>query len=124
MSRPRVSGRSDLIRLALVDDDKLIDIAALAVRLRYVAGGLAVLALVGAVVDGLRNGLTFSLLARWIALLAFFLVIAAALLVAIQALRGAGHAARRGQRLAGRDVGLIPPKRSTRRHDGGVRDEG
>jgi|GEM_PF-4337301 len=95
-----------------VKDDKLIDVAALAVRLRYVAGALGVLTLAAVVVDGLRNGLTFTLLGRWAALFAALLVVITALLIAGQAVRGAGSAARRGERLTGRDVGLVPPRRT------------
>jgi hypothetical protein len=88
----------------------LLDLPVLATRLRLVAGVLAALALVAVVLDGLANGLSFAIMARWAGLFLLTLALAAAGLVAVQALRGADRAQRRGERLSGGDVGLLPPR--------------
>ena len=72
---------------------------------------LAVLALVALVVDGLANGLSFAIMARWAGVFLLAMTLSAAVLVAVHALRGADDAQRRGERLSGGDVGLIPPRR-------------
>lgn len=83
----------------------------LATRLARAAVLLAVLALAGAVIEALRNGLTFGLLVRWGAGYIAVLLIAAALLVAVHAAARMRAAQRRGERLSGEDVGLLPPRK-------------
>lgn len=90
---------------------RLLDFAALAGRLRVAGGVLAVLALVGVIVEGLRTGLTFGAMLKWSGILVAAFLAVAALLVAYHAYRGAGAAQRRGERLSGPDVGLTPPRR-------------
>jgi len=80
-------------------------------RLRVAAGLLAVCAVVGIIVDGLRSGLTFAVMVRWVGIFAVAMLVVAAGLVAIHAFRGAERAQRRGESLSGPDVGLIPPRR-------------
>lgn len=90
------------------------EIGPLGRRLWTAATVLGVLALVGVVVDSLvlsEGGLSFGVMARWGGLgLALFVVVAAAL-AALHAYRGAEAAQRRGERLAGEDVGLLPRRR-------------
>lgn len=57
--------------------------------LRAAATLLAVVALAGIVVDGLANGLSFAVMVRWVGGAALALVVAALLLTAYRALRGA-----------------------------------
>lgn len=94
-SRPRAPGR-------------LIDFTALVRGLFWAAVVLGGLAVAGAVVQGLVQGLTFAILLQWATLWLLGLVVAAAALVAAHALRGAGRARRRGERLSSDDVGALP----------------
>jgi hypothetical protein len=91
---------------------RLLDFPALAGRLQTAAGVLAVVAVVGAIVEALIDGLNFGLLLRWATLYVVALLFAAAVVVALHAYRGAETAQERGERLSGRDVGLAPPRRS------------
>lgn len=91
-------------------EQRLLDFPALARRLQGVAGVLAVVAVVGAVVEALLVGLYFSLLIRWASGFVAALLIATAITVALHAYRGADSAQRRGERLSGPDVGLLPPR--------------
>jgi len=93
----------------------LLDFRPLAARLQTVAGVLALATLVAIVVDGLRNGLSFAIMGRWIGLFVAVLLVAAAVSVALHALSGLGAAGRRGERLAGDDVRLLPPVPTRRR---------
>ncbi|MGH8932603.1 MAG: hypothetical protein ACRDZO_18760 [Egibacteraceae bacterium] len=90
---------------------RLLDFRALVGRLRVAAGLLALCAVVGVIVDGLRSGLTFAVMVRWVGIFAVAMLVVAAGLVAIHAFRGAERAQRRGESLSGSDVGLIPPRR-------------
>lgn len=87
------------------------DFPALAARLRTVAGVLAVAALLAIVIDGAVRGLSFSVMILWLSVFVAGLVIATAISVALHALRGADAAQRRGERLAGDDVGFLPRRR-------------
>lgn len=87
-----------------------IGFPALAGWVRTGAAVLAVLTLIGVVVDGLVSGLTFALMLRWLSLLLAGIVLLAGISAAVHALRGAQAAQRRGERLSGDDVGLLPPR--------------
>jgi hypothetical protein len=93
------------------DPDQPDDMGTLAGWLRAVAIGLVFVAILGAVIDGLVRGLTFAVLARWVGLYLAGWLVASAVVVAVHAGRRAGAAQRRGERLSGDDVGLIPPRR-------------
>ena len=101
--------RTDRSRSSL--PGSLVDFTVLAHRLRGVALGLLGLAFAAVVVDGLLRGLTFSIMLLWAGVYAVALVVVTAVLVAVHALRGAGESERRGERLAGPDVGLRPRRR-------------
>lgn len=92
-------------------DRAVLDIPALLARLRVCAMLLAVLAVAGLIFEGLVTGLAFTVMVRWAAILVAAVLVCAAVLVALDALRGADAAQRRGERLSGDDVGLIPPRR-------------
>jgi hypothetical protein len=99
-----------------VSDDQtpnssLLDLPRLAARLRVAVIVLGVLALAGAVGEGLIVGLTFAVLIRWGSAFLAALLVVAAVLTALSAYRGADTAQRRGERLSGDDVGLVPPRR-------------
>jgi hypothetical protein len=94
-----------------VPAEPLVEFDGLPSRLLSVGLSLCGLALVGAVVDGAVNGLTFGTLGRWVGLLAVALLVAAAITTALHALRGADRAGRRGERLSSPDVGLAPRRR-------------
>jgi hypothetical protein len=93
---------------------RLVEFTPLAGRLRAVAAWLAVVTLLAIVVDGMVRGLSFGVMVLWLSLFLAGLLVAVAVLVALHALRGAGAAQRRGERLAGDDVGLLPRGRSPR----------
>lgn len=100
----------------------LAALASLAARLQTVAGVCGVLALGGAVVEGLVAGLTFAVILRWSAAYVAAVLLAAAVLVA-RTFRGP-WAQRRGRHRSASDAGLGPPRRrSTGRHSAG-RDSG
>ena len=80
-------------------------------RVRLAAAVLAVPALAGLVIEGLVAGLTFGAMLRWATIWVAGVLATAALLTALSAYRGADRAQRRGERLAGSDVGLVPPRR-------------
>lgn len=63
-------------------------IAAPAAWVRTGAGVLSVLALVAVVVDGVVNGLSFTLMVRWIGVLAVAVVLLAGIAAAVSAVRG------------------------------------
>lgn len=90
---------------------RLLDFAALAARLRTVTVVLAVLAVAATVIDGLLGGLTFGVMLRWAGVFVVAMLLCAGVSVAVQALRGVDAAQRRGERLSGGDVGLVPPRR-------------
>jgi hypothetical protein len=92
-------------------EDGVLDFGALAGRLRTAAAVLGVFAVGGVIVDGLRSGLEFAMMVRWAAAFVLGMVVVAAVLVALHALRGADTAQRRGESLSGPDVGLVPPRR-------------
>jgi hypothetical protein len=98
----------------------LVDFTGLPARLQAVGVGLAALALLGCVVDGVLNGLTFALMARWVGIFGGALLLATAVTTALHALGGAGRASARGERLASPDVG-VAPRRLT--GVGGLRDD-
>lgn len=89
----------------------LVDFAAIPRRLQSVAGVVAALALVGCVVDGALNGLTFALMGRWVGIFVVGMVLGMAVMTALHALGGADRAGQRGERLSAPDVGLSPRRR-------------
>jgi hypothetical protein len=89
----------------------LVDFPRLAARLRVAVVVLGILALAGAVGEGLISGLTFAVLIRWGSGFLAALLVSSAVLTALSAYRGADTAQRRGERLSGEDVGLVPPRR-------------
>lgn len=89
----------------------LVEFPPLAARVRTAVTVLAALALVAVVIDGLVNGLSFTVMIRWLSAFVVGLVVVVGVNVALHALRGAGAAQRQGERLAGDDVGLVPPRR-------------
>jgi hypothetical protein len=100
------------------DPEPLVDFAAPAARLRRLLPVLAVLAVVAAGVDAQRSGLTLGLVLRWGTVLALAALLSLALLTAVHALGGADRAQRRGERLAGDDVGLLPGRGDDRPEGG------
>ncbi|WP_370328187.1 hypothetical protein [Euzebya sp.] len=86
----------------------LVDFRDVPGRLQTSAGALAALAVLGCVVDGALNGLTFALMGRWAAMFAAAMLLATAVITALHALGGAGTADRRGERLSAPDVGIRP----------------
>lgn len=93
-------------------DPPLVDFSVIPRRLQSVAGVVGGLALIGCVVDGALNGLTFALMGRWAGVFVVGLVAGTAVLTALHAVGGADRASRRGQRLASPDVGLSPRRLS------------
>lgn len=93
------------------DSAPLLDFAALRGRLRRLLPLLAALAVVGAGLDVAAGGLSAGVLLRWATVLAVLVLVALAVLTAVHALSGADRAQRRGERLAGHDVGLVPTRR-------------
>jgi hypothetical protein len=86
----------------------LVDFSVVPRRLQTVGMVLAALALLGCVVDGVVNGLTFALMGRWVGLFAVVMLVATAVTTALHALGGADRAGKRGVRLASPDVGIGP----------------
>lgn len=91
---------------------RLVEFPPLAVRLRSAAAVLAVLTLLAMVVDGMVRGLSFGSMILWLTVFAVSLLVVAAIGVALHALRGAGSAQQRGERLSGDDVGVLPRRRA------------
>lgn len=91
---------------------QLVDFAVVAGRLPGVAAVAAAVCVIGAVVDGLRVGLSFAVLARWASIFAGLVLLGFVLVVAMSAYRGATAAQRRGERLSAPDVGPMPSRRS------------
>ena len=91
---------------------QLIDFGGVAGRLRVSAVVVAALALLGCVVDGVLNGLTFELIGKWVGIFAAAMLVTTAIVTAVHALGGAGRAGRRGERLSAPDVGLSPRRLS------------
>ena len=88
--------------------EPLIDLDALAKRVGRVALGAVVLGLLAAVLaafTGVNSILSFLFVA------AIVLVVGVVALVAVSALKGADRAQKRGERLSGDDVGLLPTRR-------------
>lgn len=87
---------------------RIADFPPLAARLRGLAAVLGVATLLAMVVDGVLRGLSFGSMVLWVSVYVVCLVVTAAVTVAVHALRGADTAQRRGERLSGDDVGLMP----------------
>ena len=94
------------------DPPPLVDFAVIPRRLQSVAGIVGGLALLGCVVDGVINGLTFALMGRWFGIFVLGMVAGVAVLTALHAAGGADRAGRRGDRLSAPDVGLSPRRLS------------
>ncbi|MGI9018383.1 MAG: hypothetical protein ACR2HR_14985 [Euzebya sp.] len=90
----------------------LVDFSDVPGRLQTSAGILSALAVLGCVIDGALNGLTFALMGRWVGIFAVAMLIATAVITAGHALGGADRAGKRGERLASPDVGLSPRRLS------------
>lgn len=98
--------------MADTEPQPLVDFSTLPGRVRSVALPLGALALVACIADGALNGLTFALMGRWVGVYAVVTVLAAAIVTAVHALRGADAAAKRGERLSAHDVGITPRRLS------------
>jgi len=88
----------------------LIDFAALAGQLRAAVKVVGAAALFGAAAQSARMGIDGAVLLRWLTAFVALTLLCAAVLVALHAYRGATRVHERGERLAGDDVGLIPPR--------------
>lgn len=91
--------------------ERVVEFPPLAGRLRATAAVLAVGTLLAMVVDGVVRGLSFGAMVVWVSVFVVTFLISAAVTVALHALRGADRAQRRGDRLSGDDVGLVPRRR-------------
>jgi hypothetical protein len=102
-----------MVRPGAADRDRgpLVDFRRLAGRIGVAALVLGALAFLGVVVEGLTRGLTFALMLRWAAAFLAALLLATAVLAAASALRGAGRARERGERMASGDAKLLPQRR-------------
>lgn len=99
-------------------DAPIVDFSRAARRIRRSAGVLGTLALVGWVVVGVATGGPDpGDLGAWAGLALLGMFVVEVVVVGGSAARGMLEAGDRGQRLAGGDVGLLPPQLSrTRRH--------
>lgn len=98
----------------------IVDFSRAARRVRRSAGVLGTLALVGWVVVGLvTGGPDPADLGAWVGLALLGMFVVEVVVVGGSAARGMLNAGDRGQRLAGGDVGLLPPQlsRTRRRSD-------
>lgn len=101
-------------------DEPVVDFAWVRRRIGVVGAVWAALAVLGAVLSaGLAGGLSAAAVRLWLGVAGLGTVVSAVGLVAWSALRGMVRAAERGDRLAGDDVGLLPPRR---RRDRGRQD--
>jgi hypothetical protein len=73
---------------------------------------LGALAFVAVVVQGLQEGLSFRLMGNWLAVYVGVYLLAAGVVTAVHALRGARRARRQGDRLGSTDIGLLPRRPS------------
>lgn len=100
----------------------LVDFPRTARRIRASAITLGALAVVGWIVTGLvTDEVAVADLGAWIGLALFGMFLVELVVVGGSALRGMLRAGDRGERLAGGDVGLLPPqltRRNARRGDG------
>lgn len=92
-------------------DPPLLDVPALARRLRLVAGGMVVVAAIGLLVEVVLGGSVLAAVMRWAGGTVALALVVTVGLVAAQAYRAADTAQRRGQRLSSDGVGLVPPRR-------------
>lgn len=80
---------------------------------------LGAVGLAGWLVTGIATGgLTVGALGAWLALVALGMFVVEVVVVGGSALRGMLRAGDRGERLAGGDVGLLPPQLHGRRSGG------
>lgn len=91
----------------------LVDFSDVPGRLQTSAGIIAALVVIGCVVDGALNGLTFALMGKWAGLFAVLMLAATAVVTAFHALGGADRADKRGERLSSPDVGISPRRLSS-----------
>jgi hypothetical protein len=98
---------------------QLVDFGDLARRLRMVATATAAVALAGMLANGALRGFGTGLLVGWASLYVVAVLLGTAVLTGLHAVRGVNEATRRGERLSGADVGLLPPRRDAgpRRQD-------
>ena len=90
------------------EPEQLVDFAQVPRRLQTAVALAAAAALLGCVIDGALNGLTFALMGRWGGVFVLLALLFGAAVTAFHALGGADRAGRRGERLASPDVGLSP----------------
>ena len=93
-----------------MDEHPLVDWRSLGRRVGRVAVAIAAVAVLGAVVTGLVSGWSRSVALTWAFLGVAGVLVAAMVLAGWSALRGMLRAGERGERLAGGDVGMIPPQ--------------
>ncbi len=93
------------------DPAPLLDFAAVRARLRRLVLGAAVVAVVGMGAEAVTGGAVGAVLGRWVGVFGVLVLLGAAAVVALSALGGADRVQRRGERLAGDDVGFLPPRR-------------
>lgn len=93
-----------------MDEPRLVDWRSLGRRVGRVVVVVAVLAVLGAAVTVLVDGWSVRVPLAWAFLAVAGVLVAAVVLVAGSALRGMLRAGERGERLAGEDVGVIPPQ--------------
>lgn len=100
-------------------DPPIVDFSRAARRVRRSALVLGSLALAGWLVTGLvAGGPVVSDLGAWGGLALFGMFLVEVVVVGGSALRGMVNAGDRGERLAGGDVGLLPPQMTRRRPTG------
>jgi hypothetical protein len=97
----------------------LVDYTRTARRMRMSAIVLGGVGLAGWLVTGVvAGGLTVGALGTWLAMVVLGMFIVEVVVVGGSALRGMLRAGDRGERLAGGDVGLLPPQLHGRRSRG------
>lgn len=100
-------------------DRELLDWRRIGRRLVRVLVGAAAVSILGiGVTWGVTGGVSGTGVLLWVGVGALLLVVGAMLVLSVSALRGMLRAGDRGDRLAGGDVGLLPPQvRSGPHHD-------
>lgn len=111
----RVATIADVEGGPTVGDRELVDWWRLGRRVGLLALGWAGLGSVGAAVTAALLGGLHGSGALWVGVAAFGFFASALGAVALSAFGGMLRAGERGERLAGGDVGLVPPQVSTRR---------
>jgi hypothetical protein len=106
-----------------MSDHGLVDYTRTARRMRTSAMVLGAVALMGWLATGIvTGGLTVRALGAWLAVVILGMFVVEVVVVGGSALRGMLRAGDRGERLAGGDVGLLPPQLHGRRPPGTDQD--